>query len=471
LESPKLKIEEIRGKYPNLTEKDIPDLTGARVKITDFGIARQVRESMSRYSRGDTSGTLIYMSPEQVRGKGVDHRSDLYSLGVTLYELLTGDPPFTGDSLAHQILSEEPEPIEKISSRMNDILLKLLSKDKEHRYADADTLIRALEGKTDDYEERKKEQAFWEECRRNNTLEAYRRYLARYPQGRYVSAAKAEISKIEKAEDQKREREAKRKEAEEDAFWEACRSEDTLEAYRRYIEKYPLGSYVVDAQVTIRRKELESAPVEEEKIAEGETEPNISGFAKKFVVAILAILFFGFFVTLMISQCQVRKADQSAQSRDATLPRGYDSKARQAAEEQARREAVEANAKREAEDKKRQEEADRARQIAAEEQAKREAEDISNRRTCEKCQGTGECYKCNGTGKEIIQRQKMVWDPCPVNITNTTGSHFGCKYCGGTGKINNRSINYDHVSNSPCDLCNGKGKCSRCDGRGWIRRY
>jgi serine/threonine protein kinase len=150
LESPKLKMEEIRGKYPNLTDKDIPDLTGAKVRLTDFGIARQVRESMSRYSRGDTSGTLMYMSPEQVRGKGVDHRSDLYSLGVTLYELLAGDPPFTGDSLAHQILSEEPDPIDRISARMNDILLKLLSKDKDHRYADADALIRALEGRAEE---------------------------------------------------------------------------------------------------------------------------------------------------------------------------------------------------------------------------------------------------------------------------------------------------------------------------------
>jgi formylglycine-generating enzyme required for sulfatase activity/serine/threonine protein kinase len=163
LESPKLKMEEIRGKYPNLTDKDIPDLTGAKVRLTDFGIARQVRESMSRYSRGDTSGTLMYMSPEQVRGKGVDHRSDLYSLGVTLYELLTGDPPFTGDSLAHQILSEEPEPLEKISDRMNDILLKLLSKDKEHRYADADALIRALEEDPNTHKDREAEQRRREE--------------------------------------------------------------------------------------------------------------------------------------------------------------------------------------------------------------------------------------------------------------------------------------------------------------------
>jgi hypothetical protein len=129
-----------------------------------------------------------------------------------------------------------------------------------------------------------------------NTLDAYQQYLSRYPQGKYVSEAMAEIGRIEKqAEDQKREREAReRKAAEEDAFWEACRSEDTLEAYRRYVKRYPLGAYVVDAQVTIRRKELESAPVEGAGIDKAELEPkrmsNVRGILGGVVGMIIGLL-------------------------------------------------------------------------------------------------------------------------------------------------------------------------------------
>ncbi len=149
LESRDLDIKAIKSKGTNLQQKDIQDLTGATVKLTDFGIARQVRESMSRYSRGDTSGTLLYMSPEQYENRGVDHRSDLYSLGVTLYELLSGDPPFTGESISYQIMSRKPEPIAGISDELNAIILKLLEKDKDKRYANANELIAHLSGKAE----------------------------------------------------------------------------------------------------------------------------------------------------------------------------------------------------------------------------------------------------------------------------------------------------------------------------------
>lgn len=153
LESKELNVERIKEKGANIGENDIPDLTGAKIKLADFGIARQVRESMSRYSKGDTSGTLMYMSPEQMRGKEVDHRSDLYSLGATLYELLKGDPPFSGEALAHQILNEPVEEIEGVSGHINKILMKLLSKDKENRYQNAEGLIMNLEGKGEKFEE------------------------------------------------------------------------------------------------------------------------------------------------------------------------------------------------------------------------------------------------------------------------------------------------------------------------------
>ncbi len=154
LYAPSVELEKIRD--PGYV---LPDLTGAQVKLTDFGIARQVRESMSRYSQ-DTSGTLVYMSPEQLRGKGIDHRSDLYALGVTLYELSSGDPPFHGEGLAYQIVNEAPERIPSVSSFLNTLIMSLLEKEKEKRQKDAGEVAEILspEGKRKAEEQRQKEE-------------------------------------------------------------------------------------------------------------------------------------------------------------------------------------------------------------------------------------------------------------------------------------------------------------------------
>ena len=117
------------------------------VKITDFGTARVAKDSLTRVTGQDSAGTLLYMSPEQTRGKGADWRSDLYSLGVTLYELLSGRPPFHTGNIGHQILNETPEPLEGIPPRVNEIILKTLAKDKEQRWQSARELQAALAGK------------------------------------------------------------------------------------------------------------------------------------------------------------------------------------------------------------------------------------------------------------------------------------------------------------------------------------
>ena len=84
------------------------------VKVMDFGIARAINEvAQSMTTTSTVMGTAQYLSPEQARGEVVDARSDLYSTGVLLYELLTGKPPFTGDSpvsIAYQHVSEMPLP-------------------------------------------------------------------------------------------------------------------------------------------------------------------------------------------------------------------------------------------------------------------------------------------------------------------------------------------------------------------------
>ena len=113
-----------------------------QVKITDFGIARIEDPSATQQTQaGQILGTPAYMSPEQVRGGQVDSRSDLYSLGVILYELITGNRPFTGDSIAtifSAILLEEPAALEVSDSPMrqtlNEVVVKSLNKSPEKRF-------------------------------------------------------------------------------------------------------------------------------------------------------------------------------------------------------------------------------------------------------------------------------------------------------------------------------------------------
>ncbi|MEN3341777.1 MAG: eukaryotic-like serine/threonine-protein kinase [Actinomycetota bacterium] len=116
-----------------------------RVKVTDFGIARAGASQMTE--AGSIVGTAQYLSPEQARGSGVDQRSDLYSLGVVLYELLTGTVPFTGDTpveIAMKHLSQVPEPP---STRRPDlpreidlVVMRALAKDPNERYQSAEEM-------------------------------------------------------------------------------------------------------------------------------------------------------------------------------------------------------------------------------------------------------------------------------------------------------------------------------------------
>jgi len=85
-----------------------------RLKLADFGVAAVVSDSMSRASQGhSTSGTLVYMSPQQLAGKRPQVGDDIYALGATLYELLTSQPPFYTGDITHQVLNVAPEPVEE----------------------------------------------------------------------------------------------------------------------------------------------------------------------------------------------------------------------------------------------------------------------------------------------------------------------------------------------------------------------
>lgn len=105
------------------------------VRLGDFGIARTAEEVRMRFTGEMTSGTLLFMSPEQLLGDRLDGRSDLYSLAATVYELLSGMPPFYEGSVITQIQMKPVPPIAHLSDSINQVLLKALAKSPSHRQA------------------------------------------------------------------------------------------------------------------------------------------------------------------------------------------------------------------------------------------------------------------------------------------------------------------------------------------------
>ncbi|MFO7818708.1 MAG: Stk1 family PASTA domain-containing Ser/Thr kinase [Halanaerobacter sp.] len=121
-----------------------------RVKVTDFGIAQAVTDATMQQT-DSIMGSAHYLSPEQARGSKVTTRSDLYSLGVVLYELVTGELPFAGDnsvSVALKHVKEAPpsplEYNEDLSPQLVDVIMKALSKDAQQRYNSANEFLRDL---------------------------------------------------------------------------------------------------------------------------------------------------------------------------------------------------------------------------------------------------------------------------------------------------------------------------------------
>ncbi|MFV1957712.1 MAG: serine/threonine protein kinase, partial [bacterium] len=118
------------------------------VKITDFGLARVIEEG--RRTHTQMAGTPYYMAPEQILGGKVDHRADLYSAGVTLYEFLTGTVPFTeGDVLYHHVHTPVKPPHEideSISPELSAIIMRCMVKEPEKRYPNVAGILEDLKG-------------------------------------------------------------------------------------------------------------------------------------------------------------------------------------------------------------------------------------------------------------------------------------------------------------------------------------
>ncbi len=121
--------------------------TKNQIKVMDFGLAK-LRGTLKLTKTSSTVGTLAYMAPEQVQGGEVDERSDIFSFGVVLYEMLSGQLPFRGEheaAMLYSIVNQEPEPIQKylpeISSELLHIFNRALEKDPDERYQSAHDML------------------------------------------------------------------------------------------------------------------------------------------------------------------------------------------------------------------------------------------------------------------------------------------------------------------------------------------
>jgi eukaryotic-like serine/threonine-protein kinase len=139
--------------HRDLKPENIMVCEGDRIKIIDFGIA--LKEDARRITHTEVTpalGTPDYISPEQVKGQRGDQRSDVYALGAMLYEMLTGQPPFTGPNplavLNERVLTD-PQPARElnpeISPELEEVLFRALERDPRHRYATAAEMAWELE--------------------------------------------------------------------------------------------------------------------------------------------------------------------------------------------------------------------------------------------------------------------------------------------------------------------------------------
>jgi serine/threonine-protein kinase len=210
-----------------------------RVKLTDFGVARIQESGAAMTQAGTMVGTPAFMSPEQITGKPVDARSDVFSAGVILYQFLTGEMPFTGAgawTIAKKIMQDDPAAPSTLDGTISPIydavVSKALAKQPAHRYQSARemgvALKRAYEGKLEDFDEDKTvmirppekpapaqapkpaaaqtptttqgthdaELEFWRAIKDGNDPEDFELYVKQFPKGIYAELAKRKIEKL-----------------------------------------------------------------------------------------------------------------------------------------------------------------------------------------------------------------------------------------------------------------------------------
>ncbi|MCA9229787.1 MAG: serine/threonine protein kinase [Planctomycetales bacterium] len=146
------KAQELAIVHRDLKPENILLSRSGEIKVADFGLARVLNvDSKTLTQVGVTMGTPLYMSPEQIEGKSVDARSDIYSLGITCYHLLSGEPPHDGDTalaIAVQHLNSKPRPLDEVrhdlSPRLTRIVHRMMSKQPEGRQSSPHELLAEL---------------------------------------------------------------------------------------------------------------------------------------------------------------------------------------------------------------------------------------------------------------------------------------------------------------------------------------
>ena len=127
----------------------LPQCGTRGIKLTDFGIARMTSSTLT--CQGDIVGTPAYMAPEQLQGAKIDKRTDIFSVGATLYALIAGRPPFQGSlaSVMHQLIHASPEPLSLLRAgtpnRLDDVVSCAMAKDPATRFATAEDFVAALD--------------------------------------------------------------------------------------------------------------------------------------------------------------------------------------------------------------------------------------------------------------------------------------------------------------------------------------
>ena len=161
------------------------------VKIMDFGLAK-LKGSTKLTQAGSTLGTAAYMSPEQARGEEVDQRSDIFSLGVVIYEMFAGRLPFRGEhqaALMYSLVNEDPQPLarfsENVSPEIERIVSKALAKDVEERYQSVNDLLADLRRERKNIEYAKAKVVGMHSSAPHRTIEPQKKTVHRF----YISAS------------------------------------------------------------------------------------------------------------------------------------------------------------------------------------------------------------------------------------------------------------------------------------------
>jgi len=358
--------------------------TQRHVKLADFGVAR-IQDGTDRSKGGTMVGTPAFMSPEQISGKKVDRRTDLFSAGIILYELLTGEQPFKGEgawTVAKHIMQDEPPRPSTVavtvSPAFDQIVNRALAKQPDQRFASAKEFSAALQGALVGGATQRGSDAeieFWRSIQGSNDPAEFEVYLKEFPTGVYADLARIKIAKLPRfapgaingaaaplppspmdatqaaelaAETARLEAELAQKEAEYKKREEEAAARQAAEAKAR-AEADAKREAEAKARAAIEEKARLEAIEKAKKEAQAE-------LAKR------------------EAEYQKREADARAKAEaEAKARRELEEKAKKDAELRAKAEA-EARARREAEDKARREAEAKAR-VEAEARAKKEAEE------------------------------------------------------------------------------------------------